>query len=119
MLSNLIGDAIKYDLELSLNLAGFIHRMEIVLATIIGSWVADAASDVPAPMIGMSLSMYLAVYAVLLAAALGKPLHRCAVCGATNISHPERSFRYCSKCAGTPCYCEEHLRDHAHLVDNM
>lgn len=30
--------------------------------------VADAASDVPAPMIGMSLSMYLAIYALLLTA---------------------------------------------------
>jgi cytochrome d ubiquinol oxidase subunit I len=37
--------------------------------------VADAASDVPAPMIGMSLSMYLAVYAVLLAAFIQTIFH--------------------------------------------
>ncbi|MBP1622120.1 MAG: multidrug transporter ATP-binding protein [Acidobacteria bacterium] len=42
----LIGDAIKYDLELSLNLPDFIHRMGIVLATVLGSWVADATSGV-------------------------------------------------------------------------
>jgi ATP-binding cassette, subfamily B, multidrug efflux pump len=42
----LIGNAIKYDLELSLNLANFVHRMEIVLATVLGAWVADAASGI-------------------------------------------------------------------------
>jgi ATP-binding cassette, subfamily B, multidrug efflux pump len=42
----LIGEAIKRDLELSLNLPDFIHRMEIVLATVIGSWIADAASGI-------------------------------------------------------------------------
>jgi ATP-binding cassette, subfamily B, multidrug efflux pump len=42
----LIGDAIKHDLELSLNLADFIYRMEIVLATILGSWIADAGSGI-------------------------------------------------------------------------
>ena len=42
----LIGNAIKYDLELSLNLSNFVHRMEIVLATILGAWIADAASGI-------------------------------------------------------------------------
>lgn len=42
----LIGDAIKYDLELSKNLPDFIYRMEIVLATILGAWIADAGSGV-------------------------------------------------------------------------
>jgi cytochrome d ubiquinol oxidase subunit I len=37
--------------------------------------VADAASDVPAPMIGLSLSMYLAVYTVLLAAFIQTIFH--------------------------------------------
>jgi len=37
--------------------------------------VADAASEVPAPMIGLSLSMYLAVYAVLLAAFIQTIFH--------------------------------------------
>jgi hypothetical protein len=45
------------------------------------------------------------------------PRHTCSICGATNLSHPKMSFRYCSKCVGCPCYCEEHLRDHAHLVE--
>jgi ATP-binding cassette, subfamily B, multidrug efflux pump len=42
----LIGDAIKRDLELSKNLPDFIFWMEIVLATIIGSWIADAGSGI-------------------------------------------------------------------------
>jgi ATP-binding cassette, subfamily B, multidrug efflux pump len=42
----LIGDAIKLDLELSKNLSDFIFRMEVVLATIVGSWIADAGSGI-------------------------------------------------------------------------
>jgi ATP-binding cassette, subfamily B, multidrug efflux pump len=42
----LIGDAIKRDLELSKNLSDFIFQMEVVLATIVGSWIADAGSGI-------------------------------------------------------------------------
>lgn len=42
--------------------------------------------------------------------------HRCAVCGITNLTHPEMDFRYCTKCAGNPAYCQEHLRHHEHLT---
>jgi ATP-binding cassette, subfamily B, multidrug efflux pump len=42
----LIGDAIKIDLELSKNLSDFIFRMEVVLATIVGAWIADAGSGI-------------------------------------------------------------------------
>ena len=42
----LIGNAIKHDLELSRNLPDFIYRMKIVLATILGAWVADAGSGI-------------------------------------------------------------------------
>ncbi|MBN2243603.1 MAG: ABC transporter ATP-binding protein [Acidobacteria bacterium] len=42
----LIGEAIKQDLELAANLADFIFRMKIILATIAGSWIADAASGI-------------------------------------------------------------------------
>jgi hypothetical protein len=44
------------------------------------------------------------------------PRHTCAVCGVTNLSHPQMSFRYCSKCAGTPCYCAEHIQNHPHII---
>jgi ATP-binding cassette, subfamily B, multidrug efflux pump len=42
----LIGEAIKYDLEISRNLPDFIRRMEIVLVTIVGAWIADAGSGI-------------------------------------------------------------------------
>jgi hypothetical protein len=41
-------------------------------------------------------------------------IHRCTVCGATQDSHPQREFRYCSKCNGNFAYCDQHLRDHVH-----
>ena len=47
-----------------------------------------------------------------------KPRHRCAICGITNFTHPDMDFRYCSKCHRTPCYCEEHLRNHQHVEEN-
>jgi ATP-binding cassette subfamily B protein len=40
----LIGNAIQQDLELTKNLPDFIHRMGIVLATILGAWIADVIS---------------------------------------------------------------------------
>jgi ATP-binding cassette, subfamily B, multidrug efflux pump len=42
----LIGEAIKQDLELAKNMPDFIHRMEIVLATIVIAWIADAGSGI-------------------------------------------------------------------------
>jgi ATP-binding cassette, subfamily B, multidrug efflux pump len=42
----LIGNAIKDDLERSLNLPHFIYQMEILLATVLGSWIADAVSGI-------------------------------------------------------------------------
>ena len=47
---------------------------------------------------------------------VGKARHTCTVCGVTNLSDPQMSFRYCSKCAGTPCYCAEHINSHPHLI---
>lgn len=44
-----------------------------------------------------------------------KPLHRCAVCGRTDVTNPELEFRYCSKCDGEYEYCEDHIRTHMHV----
>ncbi len=41
--------------------------------------------------------------------------HRCTVCGRTDVSNPELEFRYCSKCKGYYCYCEEHINNHSHI----
>ena len=41
--------------------------------------------------------------------------HRCTVCGRTDISDPGLEFRYCSKCKGYYCYCEDHINSHTHI----
>ena len=41
--------------------------------------------------------------------------HRCTVCGRTDVSNPELEFRYCSKCKGYYCYCQDHINDHVHV----
>ena len=41
--------------------------------------------------------------------------HRCTVCGRTDVSNPELEFRYCSKCQGYHCYCEDHISNHTHI----
>ncbi len=41
--------------------------------------------------------------------------HRCTVCGRTDVSDPNLEFRYCSRCKGFYCYCEEHINNHVHI----
>ena len=41
--------------------------------------------------------------------------HRCVVCGRTDVSHPDLEFRYCSRCKGYFCYCEDHINNHNHV----
>ena len=41
--------------------------------------------------------------------------HRCTVCGRTDVSHPDLEFRYCSRCKGYFCYCEDHISNHNHV----
>ena len=45
-----------------------------------------------------------------------KTIHRCAVCGRTELDNPELEFRYCSKCAGLREYCSDHLFTHVHIT---
>lgn len=41
--------------------------------------------------------------------------HRCTVCGRTDVSDPDLEFRYCSRCNGFYCYCEDHISNHTHI----
>ena len=41
--------------------------------------------------------------------------HKCTVCGRTDISNPELEFRYCSRCNGYYCYCQDHISNHTHI----
>ena len=42
---------------------------------------------------------------------------KCAVCGRTDREHPELEFRYCSRCQGYHCFCEEHINNHIHFTE--
>ena len=44
-------------------------------------------------------------------------LHRCRICGKTDRSDPQMDFRYCSKCAGSQCYCPDHIFTHEHVTE--
>lgn len=41
--------------------------------------------------------------------------HRCTICCRTDISNPELEFRYCSRCNGYYCYCQDHISNHTHV----
>ena len=41
--------------------------------------------------------------------------HKCTICGRTDVSNPELEFRYCSRCNGYHCYCEDHISNHTHI----
>ena len=41
--------------------------------------------------------------------------HKCSVCGKTDVSHPDLEFRYCSRCNGYHCYCQDHISNHTHV----
>ena len=43
--------------------------------------------------------------------------HKCAVCGRTDTDYPNLEFRYCSRCAGYHCFCEEHINNHIHFTE--
>ncbi len=42
-------------------------------------------------------------------------MHRCAVCGRTELDDPNLEFRFCSKCKGNREYCQDHLFTHEHV----
>ena len=42
-------------------------------------------------------------------------LHKCAVCGKTDLTDPQMEFRYCSRCNGYYCYCADHINNHIHI----
>ncbi len=44
-----------------------------------------------------------------------EPRHRCRICGKTDRTDPQLDFRYCSKCAGSQCYCPDHIFSHEHV----
>ena len=43
--------------------------------------------------------------------------HKCEVCGRTDADFPNLQFRYCSRCAGYHCFCEDHIFSHEHFTE--
>lgn len=43
--------------------------------------------------------------------------HKCEVCGRTDADFPNLEFRYCSRCAGYHCFCEDHINNHIHFTE--
>lgn len=43
--------------------------------------------------------------------------HKCSVCGRTDTDFPNLEFRYCSRCVGYHCFCEEHINNHVHFTE--
>ena len=44
-------------------------------------------------------------------------IYKCAVCGRTDAEYPELEFRYCSKCVGYHCFCQDHINSHIHFTN--
>ena len=42
--------------------------------------------------------------------------YKCEVCGRTDTEWPDLEFRYCSKCQGYHCYCQDHIFSHEHIL---
>ena len=42
---------------------------------------------------------------------------KCAVCGRTDTDYPELEFRYCSRCKGVHCFCQDHINNHVHFTE--
>jgi hypothetical protein len=43
--------------------------------------------------------------------------HKCCVCGRTDTDYPDLEFRYCSKCVGYHCFCQDHIFNHVHFQE--
>jgi membrane associated rhomboid family serine protease len=42
---------------------------------------------------------------------------KCAVCGRTDTDNPGLEFRYCSRCQGYHCFCQDHINNHVHFTE--
>ena len=42
---------------------------------------------------------------------------KCAVCGRTDTDYPDLEFRYCSRCAGYHCFCQDHINNHINFTE--
>ena len=120
VLSGLISYPFPYNLFSVISIANyFLFFGKDVLNVIPMSWRANAArlfrkkpkqqkaKVVPFPKAGS--------YEATTASVKAPYTHRCTVCGRTDVSNPDLEFRYCSRCQGYHCYCEDHISNHTHV----
>lgn len=119
VLSGLFSYPFPYNLFSVISIANyFLFFGKDVLNVIPMSWRANAArlfrkkpkqkaKVVPFPKAGS--------YEATTASVKAPYTHRCTVCGRTDVSNPELEFRYCSRCQGYHCYCEDHISNHTHV----
>jgi len=43
-------------------------------------------------------------------------VYTCCICGRTSKDHPELKFAYCFKCGSDYEYCQDHLKNHEHVI---
>lgn len=41
---------------------------------------------------------------------------KCEACGRTDTDYPDLEFRFCSRCEGYHCFCQDHINDHIHYT---
>jgi hypothetical protein len=41
-------------------------------------------------------------------------IHKCSVCGKTDLDDPNMHFRYCDSCKELTCFCMDHINNHTH-----
>lgn len=120
VLIDLVSLPFPYNLFSVISLANyFLFFGKDVLNVIPMSWRANARrafrkaspSNKKAKVISFDAGSYEASHA----APKAPYTHRCTVCGRTDISNPELEFRYCSRCKGYYCYCQDHINNHVHI----
>ncbi len=120
VLISLVADPFPYNCFAVISLANyFLFFGKDVLNVIPMSWQTNfrrlfrkkGASQKKAKVIPFNAGSYEASHA----SAKAPYTHRCTVCGRTDVSNPELEFRYCSRCKGYYCYCEEHISNHSHI----
>lgn len=43
--------------------------------------------------------------------------YKCSVCARTDTDFPNLEFRYCSRCLGYHCFCQDHINNHVHFKE--
>ena len=116
----LLGNPFPYNLFSVISLANyFLFFGKDVLNVIPASWRMNArrlfkkgspkqkAKTIPFPNAGS--------YQASVATPKAPYTHKCTVCGRTDLTNPELEFRYCSRCKGYFCYCQDHISNHTHI----